>query len=48
MIAVPVLQVVFAVVVALFVLQVTRRLAAGSSNTILKGYADGVSFLTAP
>lgn len=48
MIAVPVLQVTAAVVIALFVLQVVRHLAAGSSNPIATGVADGISFLTAP
>lgn len=48
MIAVPVVQVTAAVVIALFVLQVVRRLAADSSNPIASGLADGISFLTAP
>lgn len=48
MIAVPVLQVTAAVVIALFVLQVVRRLAAGSSNAVASGLADGIGFLTAP
>lgn len=47
MIAVPVLQVTAAVVIALFVLQVVKRLAADSSNPIAQGTADGISFLTA-
>lgn len=48
MIAVPVLQVTAAVVIALFVLQVVRRLAADSHNSVAQGVADGIGFLTAP
>ena len=48
MIAVPVLQVTAGVVIALFVLQVVKRVSASSSNPIAVGLTDGISFLTAP
>jgi hypothetical protein len=48
MIAIPVVQVTASVVIALFVLQVVRHLAAESDSTIASGLADGISFLTAP
>lgn len=48
MIAIPVVQVTASVVIALFVLQVVRHLAAGSNNSLATGLADGISFLTAP
>ena len=48
MIAVPVFQVTLAVIVALFVLQVVRRLAAQSQNPLAQGVSDGLGFLTAP
>lgn len=48
MITVPVIQVTAAVVIALFVLQVVRHLAATSSSPVATGLADGISFLTAP
>jgi hypothetical protein len=48
MIAVPVLQVTASVIIALFILQVVRHLAASSSSPIASGVADGISFLTAP
>lgn len=48
MITIPVLQVTASVIIALFVLQVVRHLAASSSNPIATGVADGISFLTAP
>lgn len=48
MIAIPVLQVTAGVVIALFVLQVVRRLAAESSNPLAVGTADAIGFLTAP
>lgn len=48
MITVPVVQVTAAVVIALFVLQVVRHLAATSQNPVATGLADGISFLTAP
>lgn len=47
-IAVPVVQVTAAVVIALFVLQVVRRLAGSSQNTVAQGLSDGIGFLTAP
>ena len=48
MIAVPVFQVTLAVIIALFVIQVVRRLAASSSNPAAQAVNDGLSFLTAP
>ena len=48
MIAVPVFQVVLATLIALFVIQVVRRLSADSSNQALQGLADGLGFLVAP
>ena len=47
-IAVPVFQVTLAVIIALFVLQVIRRLSAQSSNPIAQGVSDGIGFLTSP
>lgn len=46
MIAVPVFQVTAGVIVALFLIQVARRLTAQSSNPIAVGVNDGLSFLT--
>ena len=48
MIAVPVFQVTLAVIIALFVLQVVRRLSAQSSNAALQSVSDGIGFLTSP
>lgn len=48
MITVPVVQVTASVIIALFVLQVVRHLAASSDNGAAQGLADGISFLTAP
>jgi hypothetical protein len=48
LIAVPVVQVTLSVIIALFVLQVIRHLAADSSNSFAQGLSDGISFLTAP
>lgn len=48
MIAIPVVQVTAAVVIALFMLQVIRHLAASSDNAVAAGLADGITFLTAP
>ena len=48
LIAVPVLQVTLGVIVALFVIQMVRRLSAQSQNTLAQGVADGLGFLTAP
>jgi hypothetical protein len=45
-IATPVLQVTASVIIALFLIQVARRLAAQSSNPIAVGLYDGLSFLT--
>ena len=45
---VSVLHVVLATVVALFVIQMVRRISAQSQNPIAQGVADGLSFLTAP
>lgn len=46
MIATPVLQVTAGVIIALFLIQVARRLSASSSNPILVGVNDGLTFLT--
>lgn len=46
MIATPVLQVTAGVIIALFLIQVARRLTAQSSNPILVGVNDGLTFLT--
>jgi hypothetical protein len=48
MIVVPVIQVTMAVVIALFVIQVVRRLAAESNNPLAVGTADALGFLTSP
>ena len=48
MITVPVVQVTASVIIALFVLQVVRHLAASSDSTLGQGLSDGISFLTAP
>ncbi len=48
MIAVPVFQVTLAVIVALFVIQMVRRLSAQSNNQFAQGVSDGLGFLTAP
>lgn len=45
-IATPVLQVTAGVIIALFLIQVARRLTAQSSNPIAVGVNDGLSFLT--
>jgi len=45
MIATPVLQVTASVVIALFLIQVGRRLAAQSQNPIAVGVHDGLTFL---
>jgi hypothetical protein len=42
---VPVLQVTASVVIALFLLQLARRLSAGSQNPIAQGISGGLSFL---
>lgn len=46
MIATPVLQVTASVIIALFLIQIARRLTANSSNPIAVGVNDGLSFLT--
>jgi hypothetical protein len=48
MITVPVVQVTLSVIIALFVLQVVRHLAASSNNSLAQGLSDGITFLTAP
>lgn len=45
MIATPVLQVTASVVIALFLIQVGRRLSAQSQNPIAVGVHDGLTFL---
>lgn len=46
MIATPVLQVTLSVIIALFLIQVARRLTSQSTNPIAVGVNDGLSFLT--
>lgn len=46
MIATPVLQVTASVIIALFLIQVGRRLTAQSQNPIAVGLNDALSFLT--
>jgi len=48
LIAVPVFQVTLGVIVALFVIQMVRRLSAQSQNTLAQSVADGLGFLVAP
>lgn len=45
MISVPVLQGLAGLVIGLFILQVIRRLAAGSQNQLAAGLSDGIEFL---
>lgn len=45
MIATPVLQVTASVVIALFLIQVGRRLTAQSQNPIAVGVHDGLTYL---
>jgi hypothetical protein len=45
--AVPVLQVTASVVIALFLLQLVRRLLGNSTNGIAKGVEGGLDFLLA-
>ena len=45
---VSVLHVTLGVIVALFVIQMVRRITAQSQNPIAQGVSDGLSFLTAP
>jgi hypothetical protein len=42
----PVLHVVASVVIALFLLQIAKRLSAGRTNPIASGISDGIAFLT--
>jgi hypothetical protein len=46
--AVPVLQVTASVVIALFLLQLTKKYTAGSSNGIVSGVNGGLTFLLGP
>lgn len=43
--AIPVIQVTASVVIALFLLQLVRRLLSGSSNGIANGIEGGLTFL---
>lgn len=45
MIATPVAQVTASVIIALFLIQVARRVTADATNPILVGVNDGLSFL---
>lgn len=45
MIATPVLQVTASVIIALFLIQLGRRLTFDATNPILVGVHDGLSFL---
>ena len=45
MISVPVAQAIAALVIGLFVLQVIRRLTAGSDNQWAASLSDGIEFL---
>lgn len=45
-IATPVVQVTASVIIALFLIQVARRLTAQSQNPIAVGVNDGLTFLT--
>ena len=42
----PVVHVVASVVIALFLLQIAKRLTAGRENPIAQGLSDGIAFLT--
>lgn len=46
MITVPTVQVMASVVIVLFLVVLAKRLTAGSSNPILVGVNDGLSFIT--
>lgn len=46
MIATPVFQVTASVVIALFLIQVARRVTANRSNPIAQGINGGLTFLT--
>lgn len=43
---VSVIHVVLATVIALFVIQMVRRITASSENPIAQGVSDGLGFLT--
>ena len=43
--ALPVIHVVTSVVIALFLLQIAKRLTAGRANPIAQGVYDGLTFL---
>ena len=45
MVTVPILQVTASIVVALFLLQLLRRLLAESQNTVAKGVSAGLDFI---
>jgi hypothetical protein len=45
MIATPVLQVTMGVIIALFLIQVARKLTVNAQNPILVGVNDGLTFL---
>ena len=45
MLAVPVLQVTASVVIALFLLQLSRKLLSNSQNGIAKGVEGGLDFI---
>lgn len=42
----PVLHVTASVIIALFLIQVAKRLTAGRANPIAQGVSDGLGFLT--
>lgn len=46
MIATPVFQLLAGLIIGLFLIQVGRRVTAQSSNPILVGVNDGLTFLT--
>ena len=45
--AVPVLQVTFSVVIALFLLQIVRRVLGNQDSSLAQGVAGGLDFLLA-
>lgn len=45
LISIPVFQGLAGLVIGLFILQVIRRLTAGSSNQLAAGVSDGIEFL---
>ncbi len=46
MIATPVFQILAAMIIGLFLIQVAKRLSAQSQNPIVVGVNDGLTFLT--